>query len=393
MNRILFALLIISISAGCVQFKPATLYTAEATEPAPEKPDDISMLVSTEIFSDDTLNVWGIHDEPGKEAHLEKDITKSGDAAIYIKWDRSKAEWTGFGAGWDDWAGKDLTGIREYAAFEFYVRTEKGKMFGLPMVMSLEDYSGVSCYAYVANKYFERFAIDEEWQKIVVPLTAFNLDEFGVDLTNIKQLQVELQGSGSLYLDEIQIIPYEPQPEVAWIQEEVLPEPTLLPRTLFDDGFVNNNGFGMMKYACQDIRMTTEQSHSGQEAIYAEWDASKADCRFIGFGVSWYKWRPFDITPIWEKAAVEFYLKTPKAESDKLSISIEMADYGFKSAKLEISKQYTETGSFTGEWQKVICPLADFKGNWDPKNAKQLNFVMTGTGKVWIDDIRLIGTN
>lgn len=390
MNRLTIIIVLLGLLTGCVQFKPAVLYDAEATAPKPPKPEDISLYVATEIYSDDTLNVWGVMNEAGKEARLSKDIKKEGEASIFIKWDRSKAEWTGFGAGWDNWFGKDLTRIVDYAAVRFYVRTEKGKMFGLPMVLSLEDYTGVSGYAYAANKYFERYAIDEEWQKVVVPLAAFNVNEFGLDLTNIKQMQFELQQSGSIYIDEIDIVPYEEKPQKPWMTLEKLPSPLTLPKTLFDDAFINDNGYGLMSYACQDFRLSDSDTHTGSQAIYLKWDQAISNCTNIHFGLSWHKWRPFDITPIWEKAAVELYIKIPKTNKEIPFVKLVMQDYGFQTSELRITEAHTDAGAFTGDWQRVVCPLSDFEGLWNPNNAKQLNVGMEGAGEIWIDDITLI---
>ena len=95
--------------------------------------------------------------------------------------------------GWDDYVGKNLAPLIEHAAFEMYVRAKKGKAFGLPLVFTLEDYSGVMAFCYTANKYFERTTLDEEWQKVVVPLKDFNDEGEGIDYSNIKQLQIEMQ--------------------------------------------------------------------------------------------------------------------------------------------------------------------------------------------------------
>lgn len=390
MKRITLGLLLLGSLAACVQFRPISLYEAEATEPKPSRPDDISLLVETKIYHDDTLNVWGVMNEPGKKSHLSKEIKKAGEASIYISWDRSKCDWAGFGAGWDDWVGKDLTGVRDYAALQFYVRTEKGKSFGLPMVVSLEDYSGKSGYAYAANKYFERYAIDEEFQRVLIPLTAFDVNEFGLDLSNIKQIQFELQQSGSIYIDEIELVPYEAKPEKPWIVEETLPDPLTMPKVLFDDAFINNNGFGLMDYGCQKINLTSKETHSGSQAIEVEWDDQPGKCGSIGFGLSWYKWRPFDITPILPNAAIEFYLKVEKGAGATPAITLMLQDYTQTPTSLPLNTKYVEGGQFSGEWQKVRCPLADFQGNWNSANMKGLFFSLKGAGKVYVDDIRLV---
>ncbi|MCB0683938.1 MAG: hypothetical protein KDC32_23980, partial [Saprospiraceae bacterium] len=135
---------------------------------------------------------------------------------------------------------------------EMHVRAVEGKMFGLPIVLTLEDYSGGQSYSYTGNKYFERSLIDEQWQRVVVPLATFNIEKDGLDATNVKQLMMELQQSGRVYLDDIRLIFYEPEPQKPWLVEEPLPDPLALPIQLFGDAFLNNNGWGLIADECQD---------------------------------------------------------------------------------------------------------------------------------------------
>ena len=127
-----------------------------------------------------------------------------------MSWNRDVkgCKFAGIGIGWDGYAGKDLSEIMDYVAIQMYVRTQKGKSFGLPFVLTLEDYSGGMGFCYTSNKYFERTAIDEEWQKVIVPLADFDTEKENLDPSNIKQLQIELQQSGSVYLDDIKLIFY-----------------------------------------------------------------------------------------------------------------------------------------------------------------------------------------
>jgi len=146
--------------------------------------------------------------------------------------DAKGCTWSGIGIGWDGWAGKDLSLIMSSVAIQMYVRTQKGKAFGLPFVLTLIDYSDGMGFLYTTNKYFERASIDEEWQKVVVPLKDFEITKENLDPTNIKQLQIELQQSGSVYLDDISLVFYEEQEETPWMVEEVLPDPLTVGETV-----------------------------------------------------------------------------------------------------------------------------------------------------------------
>jgi hypothetical protein len=110
-------------------------------------------------------------------------------------------------------------------------------------------------FAYTGNKYFERTAIDEEWQKVEVPLSAFDVEVENLDPSNIKQLMLELQQSGSIYIDDIKLVFYEEPPADVYLSEQKVPDAPALPVQVFDDAFINNNGWGMLKDDCQNTRL------------------------------------------------------------------------------------------------------------------------------------------
>ena len=185
-------------------------------------------------------------------------------------------------------------------------------------------------------------------------------------------------------------MPYEAPVEEPWLGTPVLPDPLALPRVLFDDAFINNHGFGLMHYGCQAISLSEAETYSGKQAIEVEWDAARDKCNFIGFGLSWHQWHPFDIGPILPHAAIEFYLKMEKGQEKNLPITLALEDYTRNRATLPLKPEYAAGGRFTGQWQKVRCPLAAFQGNWDSTNMKLLFFDLKGAGKVYIDEIRLV---
>jgi hypothetical protein len=296
-----------------------------------------------------------------------------------------------FGIGWDGWAGKDLSGIMDFCAIEFYVRTQEGRSFGLPIVLTLEDYSGGMGFAYTGNKYFERVAIDTVWQKVEVPLADFDLETENLDVTNIKQLQLELQQSGSIYIDDIRLVFHEPQEVEPWLVEEELPDPLGTPITIFDDMFINGNGWGMMDFNCQKVSLTREEAYSGDRAIHAKWDAT-GDCGLYraGFGATWNKWHPVDFGGNMENYAFEFYIFNKGESRDKLPIFIAMEDYDRVITQVQVSSEYSEKDLFDATWVRVTVPVSDFPTNFDFTRVKTMGFEMEGKGEVLIDQIKLI---
>lgn len=132
-------------------------------------------------------------------------------AGIYVKWDRLTfgCPWQGIGFGWDSWTGKDLSKIKNEAAIEFYVRMPTGERNSLPWAAGLEDFTGAQAWLGLNPNTQMAAKITEEWSKIVLPLSEFNWSEQNADASNIKQLIIQLDAEGEIYIDEVRIVPYD----------------------------------------------------------------------------------------------------------------------------------------------------------------------------------------
>ena len=141
--------------AGCVELKKATLYDGEEPTITPPIPSSISAIVEPEIYAEDATDVWGLEKNVCQDASIS-DVAHTGNESIKVSWNRNAdgCKFSGIGIGWDGYAGKDLSQLIDYVAIQMYVRTQKGRAFGLPMVLTLEDYSGGMGFSYTTNKYF-----------------------------------------------------------------------------------------------------------------------------------------------------------------------------------------------------------------------------------------------
>lgn len=379
--------------SGCVEFKQLTLYDGVESAPKMEKPETIDKVVESEIYNDDASDMWGIEDELCKEASFSYDEVYSGTEAVKISWDRYEEGciFAGFGIGWDGWAGKDLTMVMDHAAFRFYVRSQEERMFGLPIVLTLEDYSGGMGFCYTANKYFERTFIDTVWQKIEVPLADFDLDTENLDITNIKQLQFELQQAGSVYIDDISLVFYTPPVIEPWIQEEVLPDPLEMPITIFDDAFINNHGWGLMDYNCRTVEITDELAFAGNKSISAKWNDT-GDCDVMFIAASWNKWNPVDFTVgDYEDFAFEFYIYNRGEVTDEVNLNFGLVDYNGNYIATKVNAKYADKDVFNQSWTRVYIPITELKGlAIDYTDIKQLGFQLVESGDLLIDEIRMV---
>ena len=233
--------------AGCgIQLQKASLYDGVKEDPKSPPPDNLALAVEPEIFREDATDFWVTDDTSCTTGFMTREVANTGLSSLRINWNRDPAvcEWAGFGIGWDGWAGKDLSEIYDHAAIEMYVRSQEGKMFGLPIVLTLEDYSGNMAWSYTSNTYFEKYYIDEEWQRVLVPLNTFDLDEDGLDITNVKQLQFELQQAGGIFLDDVMLVYYEPVAKEIYLPNKAGAPDLPYPIQLFDDEFIDGNGWG-----------------------------------------------------------------------------------------------------------------------------------------------------
>ncbi len=386
--------LMVLLVCGCVSLKKATLYDGIITEEKEVVPSDISVIVEPRIYDEDATDVWGLEKDVCQDASIS-DVAYSGKESIKITWNRDVkgCEWSGIGIGWDNWAGKDLSLIMSSVAIQMYVRTQKGKAFGLPFVLTLIDYSDGMGFLYTTNKYFERSSIDEEWQKVVVPLKDFEITKENLDPTNIKQLQIELQQSGSVYLDDISLVFYEEQEQTPWMVEETIDNPIATPQIIFDDAFVNNNGWGLVKDDCKTIEWSDTEAFTGDKSLHLLWDTEEKNCKLNALGVSWNKWKPVDMTVIRDKAAFEFDILTVGEAVQNLPIKIGFEDYDRAKSMVGLTQNFVEGRSYDTKWRKVRIPLSAIPKDVNFKNIKQLYFMMTGKGEVYIDNFRLVEVN
>ena len=387
--------LLLMLSACGIQMQTNSLYDGvEAAEVIP-KPERISLVVEPVIFEDDGANFWTPQDDDCTEGTVVGDVTRTGEKALKINWNRGGCKWAGFGIGWDDWSGKDLSAVFDYAAIEMYVRSEKGKMFNLPIVLTLEDYSGNMAWSYTSTKYLEDYYIDENWQKVSVPLNSFDLTEDGLDITNIKQLMFELQQAGSIYLDDIRLVDYEPPAEEIWLPDAPKPAVASYPLTLFDDAFINDNGWGIFEDHCQNFRLTEETSSEGSKSIHATWDQDKEECYRVYLGVSWNKWFRTDITDAVDDMLITLDLKSDVDLLQSQNIRFGFEDYERRTSFVTLASDFLPNGTFTtGEWQTVTIPVSALPAApIDFAIIKQMIIQMDKSGDVYIDNIRLVRTN
>jgi hypothetical protein len=205
-NRFLGIGALLAIVGSCISLKPNQVYLDTFD------PRDTVFYNSAEIYSDYlTSEAWSSKAEK-RCLHMEAitEATYQGSLGIRVKWNKTGegCPWLGIGFGWDNWTAKNISKIKNTGAVQFYVRTKEGSLTNLPMAFGLEDYTGAQAWLGMDKKAIKAEKITTDWTRIELPLCEFDWDEQNANATAIKQILMQFEAEGELYIDEIEIVPY-----------------------------------------------------------------------------------------------------------------------------------------------------------------------------------------
>lgn len=209
-----FALLLYCLLlSSCVSFKEKSLFDRSSGQILP---DHIENLYALNIF-DGTMNgeQWCSKppELPSSEClTIEAVHVEMNTPSMLWSWNKNAADcgWMGIGFGWDGWTGKDLSAVVDKAAIQLKVRSKKGVLKSLPLAASLEDFGGNQVWIGFNSKVMPLDGVkDNEWSFVTLPLADFEWENAQyMDISNVKQLIVQFEGSGDLFVSEIKIIPF-----------------------------------------------------------------------------------------------------------------------------------------------------------------------------------------
>jgi hypothetical protein len=202
---------VLLLFTSCVTVKELALYESEV--PVVET-KDVNGFQLTEIFKDDiTSEIWFTPSPACLKVTSEKKEVYSGTGAMKFTWNKQAGgcPWLGLGIGWANWSGKDLGSIENSAAISFKVKTQEGSMKGLPWAMALEDYAGTQAWIGVTSGYVEGGIVDTQWRTVTIPLQDFQFDGWNLDAGTVKQLLIQFESNGTVFVDEFMIIPFKPK--------------------------------------------------------------------------------------------------------------------------------------------------------------------------------------
>lgn len=145
--------------------------------------------------------------------------------------------------------------------------------------------------------------------------------------------------------------------------------------------------------ACLQISPTIDQHKEGDKSISIEWNKQACDYPWIGMGIGWNNWTGKNFSQIIDKAALSFWVKQKKGESVGLPWAVGFEDYSNSQAWTGVFPNFIKGGKVGEQWTQVIIPLSKFPfEQYDVSTdaIKQVSFQFESSGKVWIDEIRIV---
>ncbi len=332
------------------------------------------------LFTNSEENgLWGVKNSTCKEVSFETNNSFIGKDHLHIKWNASKCNYIAIGLQWGNYKAKNLTPILESAAIELRVRIDSGEISKLPMFFILVDYAGKQCRANINYLDLEGGKIDVEWRRIRIPLQAFNYEKRGVNMSNIKELRLEFQSKGEIYIDNIIIIPHKHNYKKT--------------KKIFTKVFNSHPiQLGVGKEYWWGIN--TKYSSSIQfgvsfenESVVVDLDESK-EVPWNTFGFSPYKWMRVDLSSIYSKSALKFKIKS--AELPEIQVVL----FAYTGKKRRLQKILNQSNSIDKEngMYEVYLPLKSLMGHsefrWDA--VKEIRFKILKGSQFEIGDFQLI---
>jgi len=200
----LFLLTAVVLSASCIA--PIEIFEQQA---AVEEVDHIGNFYATEVFNDQiSKELWFSPDGGCLNVSTTTENVYSGTGALHVQWDKGKGgcDWIGMGIGWENWSGKNFGSIYDHSALSFQVRTDGRPIKALPIAIALEDHGNLQAWTGFSRNMLDAGEITSEWSTVTIPILSFNWSQFDADISNIKQMIIQFEASGDVFIDEIKIV-------------------------------------------------------------------------------------------------------------------------------------------------------------------------------------------
>jgi hypothetical protein len=256
------------------------------------------------------------------------------------------------------------------------------------LIFLLEDYAGVQSATVLKASQLSHYPIDEEWQKVSIPLQSFLKSAKPLcDFINIKSLNVECQGEGAFLIDKIEIGGTNSTDKsnkkfgVATTQS--------FPATIFHDELPFAWGLG--EYKGKTILLNNNKTFAGNQSIYLKWNEQESGKQTRKIGMNWEHWQAISFPDSLKNYSLRFYLSSAEINANK-NLNIGFESYNGKNVMIPIKQAYITSLQNNKDWQMVNIPFTEFdfsKEGFDITRFKQLIIEFNKSGELWLDEISI----
>jgi hypothetical protein len=367
MNHINLKIVVLcALLVGCVPFQPISLYDVY-----PDKHDKAKQRV---FFDDSRGELWSNLKTCGT---LEIENLE-GNNVVSLDWNKTDCDWVGFGNSWSNFMADDISGIIETHAISFKVMAVESDQKSVPFVVGMEDYSGGSSYYFSHLNLFgdDLIVSNQKWTTFYMPFTFYDFSVQGVDPFGIKQMIIQLEGSGKLYLDDIKVVPFSKDQYAAMLGNVELLKPKGNPNQNIFPGNFEDMAWGTGQTNCQKLM-------SENEVINWQWNNCS---EWKKWGINWNNWYAFSLRGIVEKTNLQLSVSKDHSVFD---ISLE----DFKGKRETISVADYQAKDRNDSIVTYTIPLNEFnliEKDFALDQMKQFEFLGQKSGFASIYEIKLM---
>lgn len=396
-NKISYILLLF-ILISCDSFKTVNLY-----ESIINQPDPFESFSYKDIFIDSYRSkVWGVKSDNCKQITYDSINNFTGKDHLHLIWNKNEeCKYMGFGFSWANFKGKNLAPLIDNSAIQLMIRVDSGSFSKIPMFFSLVDYNEKQCYSRINILGIEGGVIDQKWRKVIIPLSTFKYQKKGVNISNIKELRIQLERKGNVHIDDLKVVshhhPFKTQ------KSNFNKTFDNFPVTLGDVKKywwgVNENYSDNFKFITSTSFVSDDsQEKTNTQIIFPEFEVSLSldvnydkkseDKKWNNFGFPFNKWEYADLSNIYSTSAIQFKIKSSVVPKIQLAI----VAYSGKLRRLTKKIQPENIIIFSENQYLITIPIKSFKNydlmNW--KSLKELRFKVLESSKFEIGDFKII---
>lgn len=144
---------------------------------------------------------------------------------------------------------------------------------------------------------------------------------------------------------------------------------------------------------CITMQLSSDFAQDGKQSLLLKWDKITGGCKWIGMGFGWNAWEPKELSLVYDRAAIQFFVKSKKDTIRSLPWAIALEDYSGVQAYTGFSREFLEGPVTPDQWTKVSIPLTRFPAesyDLDLTLIKQFIIQFEAEGEIYADNFSIV---